>query len=347
MRIVRAWMVRDKGALASVLEFVDVDDPVPGAGDVVVDVTAASVGFPDLLQVTGRYQTIPPLPFVPGREFVGVVSAVGADVSAFSPGDRVLSITGGGLAERAIVPAAFALPVPDAFDDVVASAVLVNYGTAIVALENRARLRRGETLLVTAAAGGVGIAAVQVGRALGAHVIGVAGGAAHVAAAVDAGAEVAFDYRAGPFVDAVRDATSGHGVDVCFDAVGGDIFDGASRVMAWDGRLLVVGFASGEIPTAELNRLILQGCSYVGVNAEVSAARDPGLLVRIWDRIVTWHASGAVRPVIGSVRPLDEALVTFEELAARRVVGKAVLVRDVDGSAPRSAVNALPSDLAL
>jgi NADPH2:quinone reductase len=322
----RAWRVHEVGNPLRALRLEDVNDPIPPPGHVVIDVQAASIGFPDLLQVLGRYQTKPRLPFTPGRELCGIVSAIGAGVRDVAEGDRVVTITGEGLAEKAVAPAELVVPVPDAMTSVDAAACLVNYGTALLALRDHADLKDGETLLVTAAAGGVGTAAVQLGRALGATVLGVAGGAEKLGTAIKSGAHEAFDYRAGSFVDVVRNATGGRGVDVCVEPVGGAVFDQACASMGWGGRLLVVGFASGDIPTPSTNHLLLKGYSLIGVNAEASLVRDLAILPRLWTEITALFLEGRITPVVPDVRSLERAPEALADLANRATVGKVVLV---------------------
>jgi NADPH:quinone reductase len=322
----RTWQVLRPGVPDDVMRLADVPDIAPGRGQVVLDIEAASIGFPDLLQILGRYQTQPGFPFTPGREFAGVVSAVGPGVRGIGTGERVLTLAGGGLAEQAAVPAAGCLPIPAAMTAVQAAALLVNYGTAVIALEDRARLRAGETLLVTAAAGGVGSAAVQLGKVLGARVIGLAGGPHKVKTVLELGAHLAVDYDEADVVAVLRSATEGRGVDVCFEAVGGRVFDAAARVMAWGGRLLVVGFASGHIPAAATNHLLLKGYGVLGVNSEAAIARDRAELRRIWDRLTGLFGSGDIDPLVRRTLPLDEAPKAFAELAARNSVGKLVVV---------------------
>jgi NADPH:quinone reductase len=234
----RAWQVHELGEPSEVLRLDEVAEPTPGEGSVVIDVKACGLKFPDLLQIRGGYQVKPRLPFTPGGEVAGVVRSVGDGVTTPKVGDRVLFMGNGGLADQALARAEACFPIPDAMSFEQASCLLTNYGTTVFALEERAHLQPGETLLVTAAAGGVGSSAIQVGKAMGANVIGLAGGPDKVATAYELGADAAFDYTEVDVVEAVRAATDGRGVDVCYEAVGGDIFDQVRRTMAWDGRLL-------------------------------------------------------------------------------------------------------------
>ncbi len=322
----RAWQVTELGEPTEVMQLVEVDDPTPRSGSVVIDVKACGLKFPDLLQIRGGYQVKPKLPFTPGGEIAGVVSAVGTGVSNLSVGDRVLVMGNGGLAEKAEFPAAACFPIPDAMSFEHAACLLTNYGTTVFALDERAKLQPGETMLVTAAAGGVGSSAIQVGKAMGANVIGLAGGPEKVKTVLDLGADAAFDYKEVDVVEAVRAATDGRGVDVCYEAVGGDIFDQVRRTMAWDGRLLIIGFTSGRIPEAPANHILLKNYSIVGVHWGASLDRDPSALRRHWDRICELHDTGHIDPLIDAVRPLDEAVAGLDDLDNRRTKGKVVIV---------------------
>jgi NADPH2:quinone reductase len=319
----RAWRVHETGSLDG-MRLEELPDPVPGPGEVVIAVEAAAIGFPDLLQVLGLYQARPALPFTPGRELAGVVSAVGPGVDGVGEGDRVVTLAGGAWADTVVAPAAECLPVPAAMPSTDAAALLINYGTAIIGLHDRGHLQEGETLLVTASAGGVGSAAVQIGKAAGARVVGVAGGPAKVATTLALGADHAFD-AGEPLVDAVRTVTGRDGVDVCCESVGGDVFDQACRLMAWAGRLLVVGFAGGRIPQVATNHVLLKGYSVIGVNSDASAARDATQAARLWARIVALYEDGAVAPLLAPPRPLDDVPTALLDLGTRATTGKLVI----------------------
>jgi NADPH2:quinone reductase len=321
----RAWQLHEVGEPIDVMGLVELDDPVPSEGEVVLDVEAVGVGFPDLLQIQGGYQVKPRMPFTPGSEIAGTVAVLGPAVAGVAVGDRVLWQGRNGLAERVVAPADRLFPVPGTMTSVQASTLLTNYGTGVFALEDRAKLAEGETVLVTAAAGGAGSAAVQLAKALGARVIGLAGGPEKVEIVRKLGADEAYDYREVDLVETIRAATGGEGVDVAYDAVGGDIFDQVRRVMAWDGRLLVIGFTSGRIPQVPANHVLLKNYSIVGVHWGASLARDPGALRRNWDRIVELFASGRIDPLVSSVRPLDEAAEAIAEIGTRRTTGKVVI----------------------
>lgn len=333
----RAWQMVEVGDPSDVLEFAMVPDPEPGPGEVLLNVDACGLKFPDILQIQGRYQVKPTLPFIPGGEIAGTVAAHGADLDDDAPavGDRVLVMGDGGLAERVAVPAHRCLPIPKAMSSEQAAAMLVNYGTGVFALQHRARLQAGESVLVTAAAGGVGSAAVQLAKAIGATVYGLAGGAEKVDVVRSLGADEAFDYRQIDIVDTIREVTGGAGVDVVYEAVGGDVFDQVRRVVAWDGRLLVIGFTSGRIPDAPANHMLLKNYSIVGVHWGAHLARRDEALREDWDAVVKLFGTGKVDPLISEVRPLSEALDALSDIGNRRTVGKVVIrPGPIDGERP-------------
>ncbi len=321
----RAWQVRELGEPLDVMELVEVPAPTAGPGEVLLDVDAVGVSFPDLLQIRGGYQVKPPLPFVPGIEIAGTVVELGEGVDQVTVGDRVLWMGNKGLSEQVVAPAAAVFPIPDDMTSAQAACLIVNYGTTVFALDNRADLQPGETLLVTAAAGGAGSSAVQVGKAMGANVIGLAGGAEKVAAVYELGADAAFDYREVDVVETVRAATDGRGVDVCYDAVSGDIFDQVRRTMAWDGRLLIIGFTSGRIADAPTNHALLKNYSIVGVHWAAWLNRDPGNLRSNWDRIVELFGTGHIDPLITATVPLEGAAQAIADIGNRKTVGKFVI----------------------
>ena len=268
----------------------------------------------------------PPFPFIPGGEVGGVVSEVGEDVEGFALGDRVCATTGlGGYAERVVVSPRGTWKIPDAMSFAEAAAFPVVYPTSYAALVYRAHLAPGETLLVHAAAGGVGSAAVQIGRALGARVLATAGGADKLEVAREAGAELAIDYRAGDFVEPVLDATEGRGADVIYDPVGGEVFDRSLKCIAWNGRLLVIGFAGGTIPSVRANRILLKNVAVVGLHWGAYAQHEPERIPETFRALFDLYEQGRIRPRIDAVRPLAEASKALVELAGRRTVGKLVL----------------------
>jgi len=318
--VVDRWMEPRELALR------DVPDPAIGPGMLGVDVRAAGCNFFDILMARGQYQVKPPFPFVPGAELAGVVREIGAGVEGFAPGDRILaSVALGAFAERAAVPAAAAWRMPAGMSFEAGAALPIVYATSHAALVLRAALRAGETLLVHAAAGGVGIAAVQIGKALGARVIATAGGAEKLAVARRAGADVAIDYDAGDWVDAVRAATDGRGADVIYDPVGGDVFDASLKCIAWSGRLLVIGFASGRIPEVKLNRVLLKNISLVGLHWGAYAMHEPRRIAETFHALFTLYETGKISPIIFRAYPLAELPDALAALASRRTYGKVVV----------------------
>jgi NADPH:quinone reductase len=301
-------------------------EPVPGDEQVVVDVAAAGVNFFDTLIVRGKYQEKPPFPFTPGGEIAGVVRAVGSKVRRVGPGDRVAARIGhGGFAERALVDEDALLRLPDAMPFDEAAALPIVYGTAYAALVTRGATRSGETVLVTAAAGGVGLATVQIAHALGARVIALASGD-KLDATLEAGAEVAIDYRSEDWGEQVRAATHGRGVDVVVENVGGAIFEGSVRALAWGGRLVVSGFTSGTIPEIRINRVLLKHISIIGVHFGPMAAHEGEVVREIYARLFEMYRSGAIRPRVSQAFPLERVAEALEALGNRQTVGKVIFV---------------------
>jgi NADPH2:quinone reductase len=304
----------------------EVPAPVVGPGQLGVEVRAAGCNFFDLLIVQGRYQVKPPFPFVPGGEIAGVVREVGAGVSGFAPGDRVLAaVPMGGYAERIAIPASFAHRMPDGMDFDEGAALPIVYPTSYAGLVYRAGLQPGETLLVHAAAGGVGLAAVQIGKALGARVIATAGGPEKLHVALEAGADIAIDYLEEDFVERVKEFTGGRGADVIYDSVGGDVFDRSLKCIAWCGRLLVIGFASGKIPSVAANRILLKNVAVVGLHWGAYAKHEPARVPETFAALFRLHAEGRIRPVIYRAWPLEEAPAALAALGSRKTHGKVVL----------------------
>src|SRR5438552_8388322 len=282
-------------------------EPELAPGTLAVEVRAAGCNFFDILMVRGQYQVKPPFPFIPGAELAGVVREVGPGADGFSVGDRVLaSASLGAFAERAAVPSLAAWRMPDGMSFEEAAGFPIVYPTSYAGLVHRARLRAGETLLVHAAAGGVGIAAVQIGKALGARVIATAGGGEKLEVARRAGADVAIDYRGGDWVEAVRSATGGRGADVIYDSVGGDIFDASLKCIAWNGRLLVIGFASGRIPEVKLNRVLLKNIALVGLHWGAHAMHEPERIPEIFRALFALYREKKIAPVVYRSYPLAE-----------------------------------------
>ena len=304
----------------------EVPDPTPAPGQVVVDVHACAVNFPDVLIIRNQYQVKPPLPFSPGAEVAGVVSAVGDGVTGLAEGDRVFASTGfGGLAEKVAVPAAACMAVPDETDLVHASAFLYAYGTSQYALRDRADLRPGESLVVLGAAGGVGLAAVELGAVMGADVIAVASTEEKLALCREYGAKMTINYTEEDLKTRIRELTEGRGADVVYDAVGGEYSEPALRSTAWNGRFLVIGFAAGDIPKIPLNLPLLKGCSIVGVFWGAFAGREPERHRRNVEDLVRLWRDGTLRPHVSSTYPLERSGEAIRELADRKAKGKVVV----------------------
>ena len=294
-------------------------------GQVRIGVHAAGVNFPDYLMVTGKYQVKPPLPFTPGIEAAGEIIECAPDVVDLRPGQRVVALArrGGAFASQLTLPAPFVVPIPDTMDFATAAGFSVAYGTAHLALTHRGQLRSGETLLVTGAGGGVGLAAVEVGKRLGARVIAAAGGADKLKIASEHGADDLIDYQTTSLRDRIKDLAGG--VDVVFEPVGGDIFDQCSRVMNWEGRLLVIGFASGRTPSAPANLILVKNYSLVGVVFGAHIEKFPESVRPRIQELLRWYNDGSLKPHISRTFPLDQAAVALNEMAARNVRGKIVL----------------------
>lgn len=304
----------------------ELPDPQPGPDDVLVEIHTAGVNFPDVLMAAGKYQVQPPRPFAPGSEGAGIVRAVGAKVTDVQPGDRVMAMTGSGaFAELALVRRRAVRLIPASMDMVTASAVGVTYGTSYHALRQRAQLQPGETLLVTGAAGGVGLAAVELGKAMGARVIAAASNAIKLNAAQAAGADELIDYSNGDIRDRLKQLTDGRGVDVIYDPVGGPMFDQLVRSLAWNGRLLIVGFVGGDIPKIPANLLLLKGAQAMGVFYGSFSARDPAADTRNFEEMFAWQAAGRIKPLVSKVYPMADYAAALNALAHREVIGKVVL----------------------
>jgi len=324
----RALTVHELGDPAEVLRLEDVEEPAPGPRDVVVEIAGCGLNFADILLCRGQYQQRPPLPFTPGLETSGRIVAVGEGVGDRSVGQRVIAmprLPRGGLAERIITPATATYPIPDDLDDAEAASIHVAYQTSWFALHRRVALRPGEWLLVHAAAGGVGSAAVELGVAAGARVIATAGGAEKVERCRQLGAEVVVDYSAEDFVPIVRDVTGGHGADVVYDPVGGDTFDRSRKIVAWEGRLLVIGFASGHIPEVPANHLLVKNYAVVGLNWSAYNERDPGAVVECHEALMRLHGEGRIAPVVFAELPLDRAVEGLTLLGNRQTFGTVVI----------------------
>jgi len=319
-------IVVDRWMKPSELKVGEAPEPQAGPGMLLVEVKAAGCNFFDLLMVQGQYQVKPPFPFVPGAEIAGVVLEVGEGVAGFSPGDRVLASAGlGAFAERAAVPAKGSYRLPDGMSFEAGAAFPIVYPTSYAGLVYRADLQPGEDLLVHAAAGGVGLAAVQIGKALGARVLATAGGSEKLDVARRAGAEVAIDYRADDFVARVKEATGGKGADVIYDSVGGDVFDRSLKCIAWNGRLLVIGFASGRIPEVKANRILLKNIAITGLHWGAHVANEPEKIPRTFEALFDLYRQDKIEPVIYRTYGLDDAPAALEALASRKTHGKLIL----------------------
>ncbi|MBV1816173.1 NADPH:quinone oxidoreductase family protein [Pseudomonas viridiflava] len=311
---------------ASTLVLEDIPAPDIKKNEILLDVHAAGVNFPDTLIIEGKYQFKPPFPFSPGGEAAGVISAVGEKVTHLKPGDRVMALTGwGSFAEQVAVPNYNVLPIPESMDFTVAAAFSMTYGTSMHALKQRANLQPGETLLVLGASGGVGLAAVEIGKALGARVIAAASSAEKLEVAKNAGADELINYTDTSLKDEIKRLTNGNGADVIYDPVGGDLFDQAIRAIAWNGRLLVVGFASGRIPELPVNLALLKGASVVGVFWGSFAQRQPQDNAANFKQLFAWFEEGKLKPLVSQVYPLERAGEAIDALGQRRAVGKVVV----------------------
>lgn len=323
----RAWRVHEYGEPADVLRLDDVEDPTPAADEVVVRVEAAALNFPDVLLCRGQYQERPPRPFTPGIEVVGTVTRTGATAPVV-PGDRVIGaprLPHGGLAEYAVLPAGEAWVVPTTVPTATAAALHITYQTGWVALHRRAGLRAGETLLVHAGAGGVGSAAIQLGIAAGARVIATAGGPDKVEVCRRLGAAVAIDYTREDFVERVKAETDGRGADVVFDPVGGEVFDGSRRCVAFEGRLLVIGFAGGRIPEVPAGHVLVKNYAVVGVHWGLYRSQRPALIAAAHEELLGLLAAGRIDPLVGAELPFEEVPSGLTRLAGRDTVGKVVI----------------------
>jgi NADPH2:quinone reductase len=320
----RSWQIHELGEPIDRLAIDEVEVPEAGPGRLVLDVEAVGLAFPNVLQCRGEYQVRTTLPYSPAAEVVGRVAAVGDDVEGFEVGQRVVTL-GGALADQAVVSAATTFVVPDGMSSEKAVALPLNYCTTWYALHDRAHLQPGETLLVTGASGGTGSAAIQLGLAAGARVIAVAGGPEKVAACAALGADEVIDHReVDDLVERVRELTGGSGVDVAYDPVGGDGFQQLRRCMAWDGRLLVIGFLAG-IPKIATNHVLLKNYSVVGVHWGASLARDPGSLGHQMGELFALAGTGAVDPLLHPVYGFTEGARALQDIADRKVVGKVVV----------------------
>ena len=309
------------------LQYKDVADPVAEPGHVVVNVEAAGVNFPDGLLVQGLYQMQPDFPFVPGNEVAGTIVELGEGVSHLHIGQRVIALSNmGGYAEKARIAATHVLPLPDAIHVNEGAALVTAHATAHHALKQRAKLQPGETLVVTGAAGGTGLAAVQIGKTMGAKVIAVCSTEEKLALAKEYGADVLINYKENDLKETLKEVTAGKGADVVYECVGGDTFHACSRSMAWEGRLLVVGFAGGEIPKFPVNLALVKGYSVMGVFWGAFTQHEPKGFAQNMQELLTWYVQGKVKVVVDEAVPLHQATQAMKKVMNREVKGKMVVV---------------------
>ena len=321
-----AWLCENPTGVDA-LTWTELSTPQPKAGEVLIEIKAASLNFPDLLIVQNKYQMKPPLPFVPGSEYAGVVRAVGEGVTHLQVGQRVACLSGtGGFATHAIAPAALCMPLPPGFSFVDAAAFIMIYATSHHALVDRAQLKAGETLLVLGAAGGVGTSAIQIAKALGARVIAAASSDEKCALCRSIGADATINYGSENLREAIKALTGGKGPDVIYDPVGGELAEPAFRSIAWRGRYLVVGFAGGAIPSLPLNLTLLKGASIVGVFWGGFAKIEPEANAAAMAELAEWYAQGKIKPVIDSTMPMAELKAAYARMGSRGVKGKLVMV---------------------
>ncbi|MBU6535517.1 NADPH:quinone oxidoreductase family protein [Streptomyces sp. NPDC057245] len=322
----QAWQVHENGEPGEVMRLADTAQPVPGEGQVLLRVRAANINFPDALLCRGQYQVRPPLPFTPGVEICAETE----------DGRRVLAtpaLPHGGLAEYALADARALLPAPGSLDDAEAAALHIGYQTGWFGLHRRARLEAGETLLVHAAAGGVGSAAVQLGKAAGATVVGVVGGPEKAAVARELGCDVVVDRRAEDVVAAVKEATGGRGADVVYDPVGGAAYTQSTKVVAFEGRIVVVGFASGTIPSPALNHALVKNYAILGLHWGLYNTKNPELVRQCHDRLTELAAQGAIKPLVSERVPLDAAADAVQRVADGTTTGRVAVVPGKEAAA--------------
>jgi NADPH2:quinone reductase len=304
----------------------ELDSPRPASDEVLLDVHSCALNFPDVLMIQGKYQSQPPFPFSPGGEVAGTVAAVGAGVKRFAVGQRVFGSPGfGGLAEQVVLKERALRPLPEGMSFQQASGISTTYGTSYYALKQRAALKPGENLLVLGAAGGVGLAAVDLGKALGARVIAAASTEEKLAIARAAGADELINYSDGKLKDKVKALTDGKGADVIYDPVGGELFDQCMRCISWYGRILVIGFAAGDIPKVPINLILLKSCQVVGVFYGAWAAKYPDESAANFGEILDLYRDGRIEPLVGAEYPLSDYAAALRCLMERRAIGKVVV----------------------
>ena len=321
----KAYVCREFGPVES-HKVEEIEDPRAEAGQVVVDVKAAGVSFPDVLIVQGKYQFQPPFPFSPGGEIAGVISEVGEGVVDWNVGDRGLAMTGnGGIAEKVVAFEMTLMPLPETMDFKDGAALPLKYGTTYHDLKQRGQLQAGETILVTGAGGGVGTTAIEIGKAMGARVIAAASTDEKLEIAKNLGADEVINYSDGELKEKVKALTDGLGADVIYDPIGGDIFMQCMRCINWKGRVLVIGFASGPIPEVPTNLALLKGCSIVGVFWGRFTGAEPEANSQNFDELFALHAEGNITPQITKSYSLDDAAEAISSLENRKATGKVVI----------------------
>ena len=321
-----AWLCKNPTGVDALI-WTELPTPEPQAGEVLIEIKAASLNFPDLLIVQNKYQMKPPLPFVPGSEYAGVVQAVGDGVTHLKVGQHVACLSGtGGFATHTIAPAALCMPLPEGFPFVDAAAFIMIYATSHHALADRAQLKAGETVLVLGAAGGVGTSAIQIAKALGARVIAAASSDEKCELCRSIGADATINYSTQDLRETIKLLTGGKGPDVIYDPVGGDLAEPAFRSIAWRGRYLVVGFAAGSIPALPLNLTLLKGASIVGVFWGAFAKNEPKANASAMAELAQWYAQGKIKPVIDRTMPMAELKAAYAHMGSRGVKGKLVMV---------------------
>ena len=308
------------------LKVEEMNEPIPNADEVCIKVHAAGVNFPDILMVEGKYQVKPAFPFAPGAEAAGEIISIGDNITKYKIGQRVIAMTGhGAFAEIVKASEKKLIPLNDNVDFETASILPMVYGTSAHALIQRGKLKKGETLLVHGAAGGVGLAAVEIGKAMGARVIATASTDEKCQVAREHGADETINYSNGQFKEIVKSMTDGKGADVIYDPVGGDVFDQSLRCIAWEGRLLVVGFTSGRIPSAPANLALLKSCDIVGVFWGAFVERTPHINLENFDKLYQWIDEGYIKPRISMKVSLENTLDAMQAIADRKIIGKAIV----------------------
>lgn len=325
----KAWLCENPVGVQA-LKWTELPTPTPAADEVLIRIQAASLNFPDLLIVQNKYQMKPPLPFVPGSEYAGVIEAVGTEVKHLKVGQTVACLSGtGGFATHTLAPAKLCLPLTPSFNAVDAAAFIMIYATSYHALVDRAELRAGDTVLILGAAGGVGSSAIQIAKAMGAKVIAAASTDEKCALCRQLGADEVINYSNGDFREQIKALTQGKGPDVIYDPVGGEFSEPAFRSIAWRGRYLVVGFAAGPIPALPWNLALLKGASLVGVFWGDFAKREPQKNAEMMQTLTEWYEHKKIKPFIDSTMPMDQLMQAYERMNSRAVQGKLVMVNPV------------------